>query len=102
MRGYWLLILIVANELKDHPFRPGSEFETTPAMPQFFDTTRWLVGDLCFSLDDIEHGVLRCNRGSPAKHNPQFAVTDTRWPLVLPEADFDPRIHFALNCGAKG
>lgn len=52
-----------------------------------------------FSLDDIEHGILRCNAhpvGAPA---PRFAEDDPRMQFVLPE--LDPRIHFALNCGAK-
>ena len=24
-----------------------------------------------------------------------------RWKLMIPRGDFDPRIHFALNCGAR-
>jgi hypothetical protein len=53
-----------------------------------------------FSLDDIEHGVLRKYRHKyslgympkwfPAKHIKELAVDDIDW-----------RIHFALNCGAK-
>ena len=51
-----------------------------------------------WSLDDIEHGVLRANalRGM-AKH-PQIPVTDPKARFVLKKVD--PRIHGALNCGA--
>ncbi len=57
------------------------------------------VGSCLFTLDDIEHGVLRCNRGHPSKNGvPAFPLPDDpRLSCVLKE--FDPRIHFALNCG---
>ena len=64
---------------------------------------KYRVGKLSFSLDDMEHGVLRCNRAGPgaADAAPPFGADDPRLPLALPDADFDPRIHFALNCGAS-
>lgn len=59
------------------------------------------VGGLFFTLDEIEHGVLRCNKGHPKDGGqPTFGVkSDARLELVL--THFDPRIHFALNCGAQ-
>jgi glutaredoxin len=59
----------------------------------------YMVGGLVFSLDDIEHGILRSNTPSPAGGTPRFAPDDPRLRLALPSVD--PRIHFALNCGAR-
>lgn len=50
------------------------------------------------SLDDVEHGIIR---GSLAGDARSFAPGDARSALVLPRRDFDPRVHFALNCGAR-
>ena len=51
-----------------------------------------------FSLDDIEHGVLRAN--SPTVGGATlFAAGDPR--LAFAMAEVDPRVHFALNCGAR-
>ena len=55
------------------------------------------VGGLLFTLDEIEHGVLRCNKGHPKDEKPMFE-DDARKSLSL--SFLDPRIHFALNCGA--
>ena len=51
------------------------------------------------SLDDIEHGLLRDNRRHPARLLPNllFRPHIKKW-IASP---FDPRIHFALNCGAQ-
>ena len=56
------------------------------------------VGGLLFTLDEIEHGVLRCNRGHPKDQKPMFSDEEARESLAL--NSLDPRIHFALNCGA--
>lgn len=58
--------------------------------------------DVCghrFSADDIEHGVLRKNRPHPAYRLRPFGRGDPRRAAMLPR--LDPRIHFALNCGAR-
>ena len=55
------------------------------------------VGGLLFTLDEIEHGILRCNKGHPKDENPMFE-DEARKSLSL--SFLDPRIHFALNCGA--
>ena len=62
-----------------------------------------------FSANDIEHGVLRDNATSPASvgaligvgflKKPQFKEGDKRRALCV--SPVDPRIHFALVCGAK-
>lgn len=57
------------------------------------------IGGHSFSLDDIEHGILRKNRRSLYKLCKQFSKRDSRQSLLVDNLDY--RIHFALNCGAK-
>jgi hypothetical protein len=65
----------------------------------FFRQTSYNVGGQRMSCDDIEHGVLRGNRGHPMLPGRQFPSSDSRnsW-LVSPP---DARIHFALNCASR-
>jgi len=65
----------------------------------FFRCVRYLVGGLTFSLLDIEHGVLRQNRPSRNHPSPVVAPDDPR--LAWMVRRFDPRVHFALMCGAR-
>ncbi len=64
----------------------------------FFRRAAYNVGGQRFSCEDIEHGILRGNRGSPAVPGPQFGPSDPRraWVVSPPDA----RIHFALNCAS--
>ncbi|KAH9256237.1 hypothetical protein BASA81_005458 [Batrachochytrium salamandrivorans] len=87
-------------------------YPTTPAArSKFFTHTAYRVGpDLIFSLNDIEHGVLRGNRSGPAGFLPFFrgfhysslppfsADEDERFRYSC--LQLDCRVHFALNCGA--
>ena len=66
----------------------------------FFGTTAYAVGGRRYALDDLEHGVLRANRKSPAALWPRFSKGDPRLASCL-EAP-EPRVHFALVCGARG
>jgi len=59
--------------------------------------TRYHIATFLFSLDDIEHGILRANARHPLLHYRPFATEDHRLSLCVP---LDPRIHFALHCGA--
>jgi Protein of unknown function, DUF547 len=67
--------------------------------PGFFDCCAYQVfaGSLEFSLtlNEIEHGILRGNRA--VLLSAPFTANDPRKSLILP---LEPRIHFALNCGA--
>jgi hypothetical protein len=65
---------------------------------RFFRRPIAVVGGQRLSLDDIEHGILRANRGAIWLPGPQFGTADPRRAWVLP---LDPRLHFALNCGAR-
>ena len=75
----------------------------------FFDRFRYDIGGVPWSCDDIEHGALRGNRPGAASFGPlvgapsltpgPFAPDDPRRAhCVLP---VDPRVHFALVCGAR-
>ncbi len=63
-----------------------------------FERVSYQVGPAVLSLSEIEHGVLRRNqRAAPFFRRP-FSGSDVR--LGWQVEQVDPRIHFALNCGA--
>lgn len=64
----------------------------------FFRRAAYLVDGRRVSLEDIEHGILRANRGNPYLPGAHFASDDPRLAWALP---LDPRLHFALNCGGR-
>ena len=65
----------------------------------FFGRAAYRIDGLAFSPDDIEHGVLRGNRRRVIPPLRPFGARDPRRGLAL--APLDPRIHFAINCGAR-
>jgi hypothetical protein len=67
--------------------------------PRFFHRVAYDIGGQRFSLNDMEHGILRGNRRPPYALFKPFGSRDPR--LELAVAPLDPRIHFALVCGAR-
>jgi hypothetical protein len=65
----------------------------------FFRRAAYNIGGHCTACDDIEHGILRANRGNLFMPGPQFAGDDSRCAWVIDP--IDPRIHFALNCASR-
>ena len=65
----------------------------------FFDTVAVNIGGEIFSFNDLENGILRANSRPPYHLNKPFGKGDARGRLALSKVN--PRIHFALNCGAK-
>ena len=65
----------------------------------FFRRAAYDIGGQRFSLEGIEHGILRANRGIPYAPGPQFGPSDLRQRWII--APVDPRVHFALNCASK-
>lgn len=63
-----------------------------------FSSASYLVGGQRFSLNTIEHGVLRRNRPAPFALRRPLREDDPR--LGATPARFDARVHFALNCAA--
>ena len=92
-----------------HATAAAGPARTTLERLRWFDAAAYLVGGRRFSCNDIEHGVLRGNAPSPA--SPLSLMGLGRWaPPTFPAGDprarlamtpVDPRIHFALNCGAN-
>ncbi|XP_059099524.1 uncharacterized protein LOC131893495 isoform X1 [Tigriopus californicus] len=67
---------------------------------RFFSTIAYNLGGHVYSLNDIENGILRANRGSMGTlYITPFGKEDPRLKLALEKPE--PRIHFALNCGAR-
>jgi hypothetical protein len=59
-----------------------------------------MIGQYPYSLNDIENGLLRRNsRSAVPMTSAQFGRDDPRLAFMMDEVD--PRIHFALNCGAQ-
>jgi hypothetical protein len=65
----------------------------------FFRQAAYIVGGQRMSCDDIEHGILRANRGPPFFPGRQFHSSDPRLKRVI--EPFDARVHFALNCASR-
>jgi hypothetical protein len=68
-------------------------------VPRFFDRLLYEIGGHRFSLNEIEHGILRGNRRHPYRLWKSFRRSDPR--LTFAVQPMDPRIHFALVCGAR-
>lgn len=82
---YLILKLEIRNKVIDKPW--------------IFFLPKISVGKYRFSLDDIEHGILRSNKRPIYGVLPQFLPWDSRRKLVCPTLDY--RIHFVLYCGAR-
>ncbi len=65
----------------------------------FFHQAAYVVGGQRMSCDNIEHGILRANRGHPLYPGKQFRSSDPRLKWAL--EPFDARVHFALNCASR-
>lgn len=64
----------------------------------FFRRIQYQIGDMFFSPDDIEHGILRGNRRPPSSILRLFRGEDRRLRFII--EPIDPRIHFALVCAS--
>jgi len=73
--------------------------ELRGGLPGFYLRAGYDVGGMRFSPDEIEHGLLRANRGHGQLPGTQFAPSDPRTALCVVEVD--PRVHFVLHCGAE-
>jgi hypothetical protein len=95
-RAFWINLY---NALTLHAMMHLKVQKSVLEFPGFFDCCAYQVqfGSLEFNLtlNEIEHGVLRGNRA--VLFSAPFAANDPRKSLIL---SLEPRIHFALNCGA--
>lgn len=98
----------VYNSLVVHALTVLGPAKNTLERLKWFDDVSYHIGGYRFSANDIEHGILRGNAPSPASPwsllgfpslaKRTFRSSDPRGGLALKTVD--PRIHFALNCGA--
>ncbi|KAL4422375.1 hypothetical protein ABPG75_008572 [Micractinium tetrahymenae] len=98
----------IYNALVVHALVVFGPADGTLSRLRWFDSISYLIGGRRWSSNDVEHGVLRGNAPSPASlfsllGKPQWAgktfkAGDPRAALAIQPVD--PRIHFALNCGA--
>jgi hypothetical protein len=72
--------------------------ETPLGILTFFWQAAYIVGGQRLSSDDIEHGVLRGNRGNPVLPIGQFRRDDPRYRWQIDSVEV--RLHFALNCAS--
>jgi hypothetical protein len=73
--------------------------QSVKEFPRFFRRVSYDIGEFRFSLNDMEHGILRGNRRPPYGLLKPFRKSDPR--LEFSALPMDPRIHFALVCGAR-
>ena len=66
---------------------------------QFFNVVSYVIGGHVFSLNEIENGILRSNRKPIGSLRKPFSRNDPRLSIALEKPE--PRVHFALVCGAK-
>ena len=69
---------------------------------RFYNRISYKFGrDWVLSANDIEHGILRANSPAPGTllHSTYWRSSEPRAALAL--ETLDPRLHFALNCGAR-
>ena len=64
-----------------------------------FSRSAYAIGGRRYSLNVIEHGLLRRNARVPLSCRCTLRTGDPR--LDAAPRTFDPRVHFAMNCGAR-
>jgi hypothetical protein len=87
------------NVMIKHAFIKVGIPETGSQRSEFYDGVCYNVGGHTLSFNALEHGVLRANTRHPYQLMAPFGASDKRKALAV--STIDPRIHFALNCGAK-
>jgi hypothetical protein len=73
--------------------------QSVKEFPGFFDRVAYEIGGYIFSLNAMEHGILRGNQRPPYRFFRPFKKGDPR--LAFMVVPMDPRVHFALVCGAR-
>ena len=93
--AFWINLYnaLLLDELARRP-RQGSLLRHRAIL----SSARLRVGGLDYSLDAIEHGVLRRNARLPYRPSRALRRGDPR--ANAAPSRLDPRIHFALDCGA--
>ena len=94
--SFWIN-MFNAGVLRDSP---ELEFAARPRDVQaFFEQPRIKVGGYAFSLDDVQHGLLRGNVARHGRLRAPMSRDDPR--LAFMPIAFDERIHFALYSASR-
>lgn len=94
-----VFFLNVYNLLTIHGILEGGNPETFFQKLRFYAMTSYAIGGRVYSMNDIEHGILRANQRMPFWFRRQFCTYSHKARYSI--RPFDPRIHFAINCGVK-
>ncbi|MBI3286445.1 MAG: DUF547 domain-containing protein [Chloroflexi bacterium] len=94
--AFWINLY---NALVIHAVIAYGVKESIREVAGFFWRAAYRLGNQRYSANDIEHGILRANRGHPLIPGPHFAENDPRRAHVVEPMDL--RIHFALVCASR-
>ncbi len=94
--AFWLNVY---NEVVTREMGGGRRTGTLLRHRGMFRRMTFAVGGFDYTLDVIEHGLLRGNARPPYSLRKILRAGDPR--LAAAPSKPDPRIHFALNCGAR-
>lgn len=94
--AFWLNVY---NALVLHALHVAGRRGSVITRPGLFWRSAWNIGGRRWSLNLIEHGLLRGNPRVPLSFRRAARADDPR--LEAAPRRRDPRIHFALNCGAR-
>jgi len=94
--AFWINIY---NALVVHGVMALNVRKSVKEVSSFFQVVSYNIGGYTFSLDDIEHGILRRNKKKHSLARKPFPTDDPRKDFIVDR--LDPRIHFALVCGSN-
>ena len=94
--AFWINVY---NALAAHAVITLGVRRTVWEVLNFFGRVSYRVGPVVASLEEIEHGILRGNRRRVLPPWRPLRRGDPR--LALAVEPPDPRVHFALTCGAR-
>jgi hypothetical protein len=94
--AFWLNVFN-ALVLRDAP--ELARLRGLPEVEAFFERPRARIGGLAYSLDDIEHGVLRGNVPKFGQRRAPMAADDPR--RAYTPLAYDERMHFGMYCACR-
>jgi len=94
--AFWINVY---NALVFHGIVAAGIRRTVREMRGFYGRVCYRIGGFVLSADDVEHGILRGNARHGWLRRRPFGARDSR--LALAVYPVDPRIHFAITCGAQ-
>ena len=95
-KAFWINIY---NALVVHGIVALRIKRSVKEVSRFFAIVSYDIGGQIFSLDAIEHGILRGNRKKHLFSRKPFRDDDQRLSYIV--HPLDPRMHFALVCGSN-